>query len=69
MDFAANHVTVLALDDSKWTKAGHAAADRGGMEDVNDLVDVFVGIGLLFFQARPATSAGDDTPFGELFLN
>jgi hypothetical protein len=57
------------LDNSKGTKSGHTVADRGGVEDVNDLVDVLVCVGLLLFEARPASGTGDDTPFGEFLLN
>ncbi len=65
MDFAAIRVTVLAFDDSKGTKAGHAVADRGGMEYVHNLVDILVSVGLLFLQPSPATSTGNNAPLGE----
>ena len=69
MDYAAHRGTVLAFDDSKGTKAGHAVADRGGMQHVNDLVDVLICVGLFLFKSGSAASAGDDAPFGEFLLN
>jgi len=35
-------------------------ADGGGVEDVDDLGNVLVGVGLFFFEARWASGAGDD---------
>src|SRR3989304_594243 len=69
MDHAAPHGAVSTLDDSKGTKAGNAMADCGGVEDVDDLVNVLVGVGLLFFQPRPASGAGDDAAFGQFPLD
>ena len=60
---------LLAFDDANRAKSGYAVADRGGVEDIDDLVDVLVGVGLFLFEAGPPTSAGDDAPIGEFFLD
>ena len=54
------------LDDPDRPEPRDAPADGGGVEYVHDLIDVLVGVGLLFLQPRPAPSAGDDAPFGDI---
>jgi hypothetical protein len=50
----------LSFNHPNGPKACDAVADAGLVEDADDAQDVFVGVGLFFFEARAATGPGDD---------
>ena len=47
------------LYHSKWSQFGDAVGDVGVVEDVDDLDDVLVGVGLFLGKGGSASGAGD----------
>ena len=61
--------TALPFDDPHRPQARDLAADGGAVEYVDNLLHVFVGVGLLLLQTRPTPRPGDHAAIGQLALD
>lgn len=59
----------LSLYDADGAHAGDFAGEVGAVDDIDDEIDVFVSVGLLFGEAFPASGAGDDAFGGEFLVD